>query len=78
MGLTRSPSRAYAGVAWVSKGRGASVKTLVSSRMANWRWGDALVGRKPRTSRREDLITALLSAWLVIGLFIDGWAHNNL
>ena len=54
------------------------MKTLVSSRMANWRWGDALVGGKPRTSRREDLITALLSAWLVIGLFIDGWAHNNL
>jgi hypothetical protein len=53
------------------------VKTLVSRRMAN-SWGDALGGGKQRTSRREDLITALLSAWLVIGLFIDGWAHNNL
>jgi hypothetical protein len=33
---------------------------------------------RPRTSRRDDLITALFSAWLLVGLFIDGWAHNNL
>lgn len=36
------------------------------------------VNGRPRTSRRDDLITALFSAWLLIGLFIDGWAHNNL
>lgn len=33
---------------------------------------------RPSTSRRDDLVTALLSAWLLIGLFLDGWAHNNL
>jgi hypothetical protein len=33
---------------------------------------------RSRASRRDDLITALLSAWLLIGLFVDGWAHNNL
>lgn len=36
------------------------------------------VKEHPRTGRRDDLITALFSAWLLIGLFIDGWAHNNL
>jgi hypothetical protein len=36
------------------------------------------VNGRPRTSGRDDLITALFSAWLLIGLFIDGWAHNNL
>jgi hypothetical protein len=36
------------------------------------------VRERPRTGRRDDLITALFSAWLLIGLFIDGWAHNNL
>lgn len=32
---------------------------------------------RPRLSRREDLITVALSAWLIVGLFVDGWAHNN-
>lgn len=50
----------------------------MSRRLANWKWGNGVVGGRPRTSRREDLITALVSAWLVVGLFIDGWAHNNL
>ena len=54
------------------------MKTLVRDRLANWKWGDAVVGGRPRTSRQEDLITSLLSAWLLVGLFIDGWAHNNL
>jgi hypothetical protein len=26
---------------------------------------------------REDLVTAALSAWLILGLFVDGWAHNT-
>jgi hypothetical protein len=25
----------------------------------------------------EDLVTALLGAWLIAGLFVDGWAHNT-
>lgn len=54
------------------------MKTSVRHRLADWRSGGAVVGGRPRTSRREDLITALLSAWLVVGLFVDGWAHNNL
>ena len=32
---------------------------------------------RPRLSMREDLITVALSAWLIVGLFVDGWAHNN-
>lgn len=33
-------------------------------------------GRR-RLSAREDLSTVLFSAWLIGGLFVDGWAHNN-
>ncbi len=25
----------------------------------------------------EDLITLLLSSWLIGGVFLDGWAHNT-
>jgi hypothetical protein len=32
---------------------------------------------RPATIWREDLITVGLSAWLMIGLFVDGWAHNE-
>lgn len=32
---------------------------------------------RTRMSWRGDLITALLSAWLIGGLFLDGWAHNT-
>lgn len=28
-------------------------------------------------SRRENLVTVSLAAWLIVGLFVDGWAHNN-
>ena len=31
----------------------------------------------PRLSRREDLLTVAFGAWLIGGLFVDGWAHNN-
>jgi len=26
---------------------------------------------------RGDLVTAALAAWLIVGLFVDGWAHNT-
>ena len=32
---------------------------------------------RPRLSRKEDLATIAFSAWLIVGLFVDGWAHNN-
>jgi hypothetical protein len=31
----------------------------------------------PGMGWRGDLVTALLAAWLIGGLFIDGWAHNT-
>lgn len=30
------------------------------------------------TDRRRDLVTMSLAGWLMVGLFVDGWAHNNL
>ncbi|MGQ0743598.1 MAG: hypothetical protein ACT4OS_04525 [Acidimicrobiales bacterium] len=30
-----------------------------------------------RTSPGQDLATVALAAWLMLGLFVDGWAHNN-
>jgi hypothetical protein len=40
---------------------------------------DHLVGdqRPARMCWRDDLVTVLLSGWRIIGLFIDGWAHNT-
>lgn len=32
----------------------------------------------PLTTGRTDLITMLLATWLMIGLFLDGYAHTNL
>lgn len=32
---------------------------------------------RPADSLRFDLMAALLSAWFIGGLFLDGWAHNN-
>jgi hypothetical protein len=31
-----------------------------------------------RTSWREDVVTVALGTWLMAGLAVDGWAHNNL
>lgn len=31
----------------------------------------------PRLSAREDLLTVAFAGWLVLGLFVDGWAHNT-
>lgn len=33
---------------------------------------------RPRLGWRADLLSALLGAWLLGGLFVDGWAHQNL
>ena len=30
------------------------------------------------TTIRQDLVTSVLALWLIVGLFIDGWAHRNL
>ena len=34
--------------------------------------------RQPRVSWRVDAVTMLLGTWLLVGLVVDGWAHNNL
>jgi hypothetical protein len=33
---------------------------------------------RPRRGRGADLITVMLGTWLLVGVFVDGWAHNNL
>jgi hypothetical protein len=33
---------------------------------------------RPRRPWRVDAVTMLLSTWLLIGVVVDGWAHNNL
>ena len=40
--------------------------------MTTWR-----TAPRPRLSRREDVLTVAFGAWLIGGLFVDGWAHNN-
>jgi hypothetical protein len=37
----------------------------------------ANAGASRRMSWAEDLVTLLLTAWLIGGLFLDGWAHNT-
>ena len=32
---------------------------------------------RPVAGRRENLLTVLFAAWLIVGIFVDGWAHNN-
>jgi len=34
--------------------------------------------RNTRTDSRRDLVTELLGLWLVLAVFLDGWAHINL
>jgi hypothetical protein len=31
-----------------------------------------------RLPKRQETVTLLLSTWLIVGLFVDGWAHVNL
>ncbi|WP_027482247.1 hypothetical protein [Deinococcus pimensis] len=33
---------------------------------------------RPRATPAQNLVTILVSWWLMIGIFIDGWAHNTL
>jgi hypothetical protein len=33
---------------------------------------------RPRTTHQQDLVTVLLATWLIAGIGLDGWAHNNL
>jgi len=35
------------------------------------------VATQPRLSSREDLLTVAFAGWLIAGLFLDGYAHNN-
>ena len=32
---------------------------------------------RPRLTWRQGMLSSLFGAWLIIGLFIDGWAHNH-
>jgi hypothetical protein len=34
-------------------------------------------GPRPRLSAGEDLATVAFGTWLIVGLFLDGWAHNH-
>lgn len=31
----------------------------------------------PPLSQRDQLLAALFGLWMIVGLFIDGWAHDN-
>jgi hypothetical protein len=33
---------------------------------------------RPRATYRQDLVTVLLSLWVMVGLMLDAWAHNNI
>lgn len=35
-------------------------------------------GERTRLGWRDNFITLLTATWLMIGLFVDGWAHNNI
>lgn len=37
----------------------------------------AAAAQRPRLRPRQELVTVLLATWLIVGLFIDGWAHDN-
>jgi hypothetical protein len=48
----------------------ASVRTTTTG-------GATVVPGRPRASWGDDLAAALLGTWVVVGLFLDGWAHVN-
>jgi hypothetical protein len=48
----------------------ASVRTTTTT-------GAAGVPARPRATWGDDLAAALLGTWVVLGLFLDGWAHVN-
>ena len=39
---------------------------------------DTASASRHRASYGEHLVTVAVATWLMIGLFVDGWAHNNL
>lgn len=39
---------------------------------------DAFGAPVPVSTRRDDLVTTAFGVWMVVGLFVDGWAHLNL
>jgi hypothetical protein len=44
-----------------------------------WALGrSAGVGTGARLAARQELVTVFFGLWLMVGLFVDGWAHNNL
>ncbi len=60
--------------------RSSSKQTVAAShrRMAGAPAGPGRPAAPPaRMSWRGDLVTVLLTTWLIAGLFIDGWAHNT-
>lgn len=38
----------------------------------------AVATDRPRASYRTDLVSVLLSTWVLVGLLLDAWAHNNI
>ncbi len=32
---------------------------------------------RPTATRRENLLTVAFATWLIVGIFVDGWAHSN-
>jgi hypothetical protein len=58
--------------------KGGPIRASLNERLSTRRPRPASRVERLPTSRRDDLVTALLSAWLLVGLFVDGWAHNNL
>lgn len=39
---------------------------------------EASPGERPIIRRRGDVLHVLLSLWMMVGIFVDGWAHQNL
>jgi hypothetical protein len=46
---------------------------MIASLAATWR-----APRRSILERRDHMLTMLFGTWLLVGLFVDGWAHTNL
>ena len=62
--------------------QGESVMVLAPAGRRRWRWiSGAAPGvqgvERVRLPRRSEIVTMLCGTWLMIGLFVDGWAHSN-
>ncbi|MGH8929872.1 MAG: hypothetical protein ACRDZO_04340 [Egibacteraceae bacterium] len=49
--------------------------TTIEATRAPGQWRSA---ERVRLPRRAEAVTLVLSLWLIVGLFVDGWAHMNL